>query len=152
MSTVIVGLDSFITGLGLAKEQTKSVVEKAALNMAMQVRRLAQNKAPKRTRELAQSITATPIAYGAQTTVEAKYGVYVEEGTGLYSPYGAHLIYSQNGGPLVWESGGEKHFAMWTRGMEAQPYFAPAIEETKPFIDEQMRLVADSLIATAVRT
>src|SRR5690242_9160148 len=103
MSLTIVGLDSFIQGLNLAKDSVKPVVERAALNMALQVRRLAQDKAPKRSTALAQSIVAEPIEYGAQTTVEEIYGLYVEQGTGMFDPRGAHLIYSQTGGPLHWE-------------------------------------------------
>lgn len=150
MSVTIVGLDQFIEGLNLAREAVKPVVEKASLAMALQVRRLAQDKAPKRSTTLAQSITAEPIEYGAQTTVEEIYGIYVEEGTGMFDPRGAHLIYSSTGGPLHWQEGGEDHFAMWTRGMEAQPFFQPAIDEAMPFVEEEMGRAVDSLIHMAV--
>jgi HK97 gp10 family phage protein len=147
-NVMIIGLDGFIAGLGAAAREAVPIVRKAALNMALEVRRLAGEKAPKRTSVLAQSITATPLAYGAQTTVEAKYGIYVEMGTGLYDPRGAHLIYSKSGGPLAW---GDGHFAMWTRGMKAQPFFWPAVREVEPYIIEQMRVAADVLIGMAVK-
>lgn len=151
MSVTIVGLDSFISGLGVAKDSAKEVVEKAALNLALLVRRLAQGKAPKASSQLAQSITATPLAYGAQTTVEAKYGPYVEYGTGMFDPRGGHLIYSKGGGPMVWETGGHVYGAYYTRGMEAQPYFEPAIQEAEPSIEEEMAKAAGILINMAVK-
>lgn len=150
MSVQIIGLDSFISALGIAKEQTKPLVEKAALNLALKVRTLAQEKVHKVTTALAQSIQAEPIAYGAMTTVEESYGIYVEYGTGMYDPRGSHLIYSSTGGALHWESDGEDVFAMWTRGMEAQPYFWPAVAEVEPTVAEEMGKVADLLIQTAV--
>lgn len=150
MSVTIVGLDSFIEGLSVAKQQAEPVVKKAALALALNVRKLAQQKVAKKTTILAQSITTEPLTYGAQTTVGEKYGVYLEYGTGLFDPNGAHLIYSMSGGPLAWEADGEQHFAMWTRGMEAQPYWEPAIRETEPLIEETMKAAAGELIKMAV--
>lgn len=151
MSVEIVGLDSFISGLGLAKDSAKDVVEKASLNLALLVRRIAQGKAPKASSQLAQSISATPLAYGAQTTVEALYGIFVEQGTGMYDPRGAHLIYSKSGGPMVWETGGHVYGAYYTRGMEAQPYFWPAVKEVEPQVEEEMGNAAQILIGMAVK-
>lgn len=150
-NTRIIGLDSFIAGLDVAKDATKKMVEAVTLELALDVRRKAQIKVPKRTSILAQSIVAEPVEYGAQTTVGEKYGVYVEDGTGLYDPFGSHLIYAKSGGPLHWESDGEDHYAMWTRGMEAQPFFWPAVDEMEPTIKEKMGIAADSLIRMAVK-
>ncbi|MDL2342305.1 MAG: hypothetical protein QFB87_04490 [Patescibacteria group bacterium] len=150
MSVMVIGLDSFVSGLNTAKAETKRVVKAAALNMALEVRRIAQGKVKKGTSILAQSIQATPLQYGAQTTVEQKYGVYLEYGTGMYDPRGAHLIYPKNGTVLAWGSGGQAHFARWTRGMEAQPFFWPSVDEVQPFIIEEMGRAANVLIKTAV--
>lgn len=150
MSVTIIGLDSFIAGLDKASASTRKVVEAAALASAAQVRRLAMAKVPKRSTTLARSIIAEPIAYGAMTTVNEKYGVYVEQGTGLFDPHGAHLIYPTTAKAMVWESGGVKYGARWTRGMEAQPFFEPAIEESLPYVDEQMKNAASTLIRMAV--
>lgn len=151
MSVTVIGLDKFLVGIDTAKASTKKVVEAAALNMALQVRRLAQDKVPKRSSTLAQSIVAEPIAYGAMTTVGEKYGVYVEEGTGMYDPNGAHLIYPTTSKVMVWEEGGQTYGAHWTRGMEAQPYWQPALDETDPFVEEQMAIAAETLIQMAVK-
>lgn len=145
----VIGLDSFIRDLGIAAKETKPVVEKAALAMALAVRRIAQGKVPKRSTILAQSIIADSVPYGAMTTVNEKYGEYLEYGTGLYGPL-HHLIYPTTAQAMVWEEGGMRYGARWTRGMEAQPFFWPAVDEAAPGIGEQMRLAADSLIKTAV--
>lgn len=150
MSVEIIGLGSFIAGLGVAQDMARPVVEKAALNMALTVRSFAQAKVPKRSTVLAQSIQATPLAYGAQTSVEEKYGIYVEQGTGMFDPRGAHLIYPTSAQALVWEEGGQRYGARWTRGMEAQPFFWPAVDDTEPFIVEEMGRAATILIQTAV--
>jgi len=149
MSITIIGLDGLIKGTKVAKDSTRRVVEKAALASAAQVRRLAMGKVPKRSTSLARSIIAEPITYGAMTTVNEKYGVYVEEGTGLFDPHGAHLIFPKTAKAMVFESGGVKYFARWTRGMEAQPYFRPAIDESMPYVDKQMDEAADELIRMA---
>lgn len=150
MSVKVIGLDSFIGDLGLAAKATKKVIETAALAAATEVRRLAMGKVPKRSTALARSIIAEPITYGAMTTVNEKYGIYVEQGTGLYDPRGAHLIYPKTAQAMVWEDGGQKYGARWTRGMEAQPFFQPAIDEAEPYVVEQMITARDLLIKTAV--
>jgi HK97 gp10 family phage protein len=150
MSVTVIGLDSFISGLGAAKDVTKAVVTKAALAMALEVRRVAQSKVKKGTSVLAQSITAMPLEYGATTTVGEKYGTYLEYGTGMFDPRGAHLIYPTTSTVLAWSSGGGEYFAKWTRGMEAQPFFWPAVDESQPFVIEEMHRAADILVKTAV--
>lgn len=145
----IVGIDTFIEGLGVAKDTVQKRVERTLLDVALQMRRLAQGKAPKRTSVLAQSITAQPIAFGAMTSVGEKYGIYVEQGTGLYDPRGAHLIFPKTAQAMVWSEGGRKYGARWTRGMRPQPYFEPAFEATLPYLQEKLSLTTDEVLRIA---
>lgn len=125
MSVVIMGMDSLLSGLGTAKTMAEPIISQAAMEAALAVRRKAIDKVPRRTGELQRSIVADPLPFGAMVSVQEKYGIYVEQGTGLYGPYHKRI----EGHPyLAWDD----VVVRSTAGMKAQPFFWPSVEEELP--------------------
>jgi HK97 gp10 family phage protein len=121
------------------KEATKLITNKAV------------DKAPRRTGTLKRSIHSEVSTLGSftgkiiQDSGVAKYGVFVEFGTGLYGPKG-DLIYPNKAKVLAWKQGGQQFFARYTKGMKAQPYMRPAFEESK----EEVKGVLEEEISKAL--
>lgn len=139
MEVAYVGFDEFAHALGTTADKIGPIFEKTAYDTALYIRRLAVAKAPIRTGTLKRSIIADVIPGGAQVSVNELYGTYVEMGTGLWDPRGAHRIYPKNAKVMAWSIGkGDMAFAASTKGMKPQPYFFPAADAGYPFLAEQL--------------
>jgi len=94
----------------------------------------AQNNASRRTGNLADSITNEGAVLAgdnvrAHVVVEAEYGRYQDEGTGIYGPEG-QVITPKHGNVLVfdWPAAGGIVFATYVRGSEPTRFWTKAIE------------------------
>ncbi len=92
--------------------------------------------ASRRTGEMADSVEVTDPEYdGEQITmtasVGADYGIYQEEGTGIFGPLGTPITPKRPGGVLVfdWPAAGGVVFARKVRGSEPTRFWSKALAE-----------------------
>lgn len=93
-----------------------------------------RSNAPRRSGALADSVEVEPARQTSQgaavrVVVNAEYGRFVEEGTGIYGPEGTPIV-PRNGNVLVfdWPAAGGIVFARHVRGMEPTHFWARALE------------------------
>ncbi|MBN6886243.1 HK97 gp10 family phage protein [Cytobacillus horneckiae] len=114
-------------------------VKRVVVETAEMIKSQAQALAPGDDGNLRQSIEIRYMNRGlsAEIIVGADYAIYVEYGTGIYAQEG-------NGRQTPWVYFSEKLGRyVYTRGMEAQPYWTPAIEAgSRHFENELNRLGA----------
>lgn len=94
-----------------------------------------QDNAPRRTGDLVDSVRGNPVVVQpAQVTttveVEAEYGRYQDEGTGIYGPEGRPIRPTKPGGVLVfdWPAVGGIVFAREVRGTEPTRFWQKAVD------------------------
>ena len=75
-----------------------------------------------------------------QDATVAPYGKYVEQGTGIYGPYGSPIVPVTK--PfLAWKDyGGGWHRAKSVKGQKAQPFMEPAISENQDNIKQMFNV------------
>ncbi len=116
---------------------------------ADEVVKQAKGKAPQRTGHLYASINRLPVEgtlLGGDLSVTigagAPYATFVEFGTGIHGPR-KQRIYPKTKKAMKWRGGdGEWIVRRSTKGMKAQPYIRPAVEENEEMIGN---LIADSI-------
>lgn len=141
----VVGLDSLLADVRRAGGNAKPLVTAALSNAAGKIQSTAREKAPHRTGNLQRSILKEISYPEATVSVNEKYGLWVEQGTGLYGPRGQRIT-PRSAKVLAWSTDGGMAFARWTRGMRARPYFKPAIEATREYVRSQFSQVTDRLV------
>ena len=116
---------------------------------ADEVVKQAKGKAPQRTGHLYASINRLPVEgtlLGGDLSVTigagAPYATFVEFGTGIHGPR-KQRIYPKTKKAMKWRGGdGEWIVRRSTKGMKAQPYLRPAVEENEELIGS---IIADSI-------
>jgi len=121
----------------------------AAADSAKTIALGAIAKAPVKTGRLRRSITSevVPLAADVQGIVmaTAPYARYVEEGTGLYGPKKAVILYDRM---HKFKIGGSWVSVLGIRGMQAKPYMKPAFEEAR---ERVVGLFRDAIFAAVKR-
>lgn len=114
-------------------------VDRMGEDLARRCGRLFANEvernAPKRTRELVDSIEETaPVTVGGRVMVNvrvgAEHGIYQDEGTGIYGPQGTPITPKRPGGVLRfdWPAAGGIVFARRVRGTEPTRFWTKAVQ------------------------
>lgn len=148
MGVVLVGFDEFAQALGIASAEVQKVFKEAAMATAVAIRQTAQERVPKRTFVLMDSIIAEAIPDGAQTTVMELYGTYVEFGTGLFGPKHQRIT-PKSGSVMAWRaSNGEMVFARSTKGMKAQPFWNKSVDDNMVTLEKSLSLGLQTVMAT----
>lgn len=142
----MVGFEEFAQALGIASDTVQATFEKAAMATAVAIRTGAQQKVPKRSFVLMNSIIAEAIPGGAMTEVHEIYGTYVEFGTGLFGPLHRRIT-PKSGKVLAWMGPEGMLFARSTKGMKAQPFFNPAIDENMVTLAEQLKVGLETVVS-----
>ena len=115
--------------------QTEDEIKRIVVETATIIQTEARARAPVDSGYLRQSIEVEVLNGGltAIVTVDASYSVFIEYGTGIYAKNG-------NGNKDGWVFYSEKHGEfVFTRGMEAQPFWAPAIEVGRQYFKKEMK-------------
>lgn len=143
----IVGLKELVADFKKAGGNADPLTKAALTNSANKVQSEARIRAPHRTGTLQRSILVDrPIALPTATVaVNEKYGVYIEEGTGIYGPKGTR-IKPKRAKVLAFKSGGKMVFARSVKGMRKRPFFKPGFDASKSYIKGQFDKVADILL------
>ena len=111
-------------GIKQLEQNLPNILEKALEKACLIVENSAKQNCPVDDGQLRQSITHTVEGTRAEVGTSVEYAPYVEVGTGIYSTEG-------NGRQTPWsyqDAEGEWHT---TKGMNAQPFLKPALEENK---------------------
>lgn len=115
--------------------QIEDEIKRIVVETATIIQTEARARAPVDSGYLRQSIEVEVLNGGltAIVTVDASYSVFIEYGTGIYAKNG-------NGNKDGWVFYSEKHGEfVFTRGMEAQPFWAPAIEVGRQYFKKEMK-------------
>jgi hypothetical protein len=107
-------------------------VDRWSRNTAKDIEKLARNTAPKRTGRLKDShVTVRGVGsnqYKSRYRVSAMapYGVYVHQGTGLYSKWGPRMIYGSRGQMMGPINDGGPRFIASSRGQKPNAWLERA--------------------------
>lgn len=115
--------------------QIEDEVKRIVIETTAIIQNEARALAPVDSGYLRQSIEVEVLNNGlsAIVTVDAEYAIYIEYGTGIYAKNG-------NGNEDGWVYYSEKYGEFrFTRGMEAQPFWAPAIESGRAYFEREIR-------------
>jgi len=148
-SVEVKGFDALLKDVRKAGANADPLMRGAIQNAVSRIQSSARSKAPHRTGTLQRSILTEVFSTNGRVYVGEKYGIYFELGTGIYGPE-RRMITPKNAKVLAWSSGrggkGSMVFAKKVRGIPKQPFFKPAIEESKGYIDEQFKEVRNILV------
>ena len=144
------GLDDLQRAAASAGANADPVIHGALVNSTNKIQSLARARAPHRTGTLQRSIMPEVSGLDALVAVNEKYGVYIEEGTGIYGPM-HRPITPKVKKVLVFRINGKKIVTKSIKGMRARPFFGPAIDQAAPYIQQQFDKVADVLITALAK-
>lgn len=120
------------------------LVKSALVNSATEVQSQQRTRAAHRTGTLQRSIL-TEIRYPeAIVTVQEKYGLYLEQGTGIYGPNATPIV-PKRAKALAFTAGGSLVFAKSSKGIKKRPFFVPGYQAATGFINSQFVQVAERL-------
>lgn len=146
-SIKIEGLDELRAALASVGGNAKPLIQKALVASALKVQDLARIKAPHRTGTLQRSIQIETSELQAEVKVIEKYGLYIEQGTGIYGPENKMIeIRPRNKKALFWPGAAYPVKVVRQKGQKARPFFGPAIQESKAFINAQFNAVAETIV------
>lgn len=145
LSVEVIGLDKFVRDAKDIGANAPTVVKGAIFNSVNKIQSEARQRAAHRTGTLQRSILTSVDYPVGQVHVEEKYGVFIEEGTGIYGKSGQPIT-PKKAKVLAWSKGGNMVFAKRVKGMRAKPFFKPGIEASAEYISEQFAKVMDIFI------
>ena len=139
------GVEAFMDKLQSSQEAIVAANLQAMEKSTLEVEARAKAKVPRVTGRLFASITHEASPEEGRVGTNVRYAPFVEFGTGLAGPL-HHLIYPTRARYMTWLSGDKRVFARFTRGMRAEPYLGPALDESRDRIFDNFRQAAQKLI------
>ena len=141
----IEGMNELMKDLADSGANSKRLVTSALANSSNKIQSEARKRAPHRTGSLQRSILAYLKYPLAIVQVNEKYGVYIEQGTGIYGPEG-RPIRPVKAKVLVFKIGGRTIFTKEIKGIRAKPFFAPGIQASQTYVSQQFTRVIDLMV------
>jgi hypothetical protein len=144
-------LQAFTRDLEAAGANVDPLLGAAVTNSVNRVQSEARSRAAHRTGTLQRSIQTEVQGTKGEVMVEEKYGIWIEEGTGIYGPEGRPIeIVPTSKKALAFMIGGAPVIVkrVMSPGMKARPFFGPGIDASLAYIDDQFDRVTDILIRT----
>lgn len=135
LSVEIVGYKEFMRDIERVGGNLKPLMTGAITNSVNRIQSNVRERAPHATGALQRTVLTQVNYPSGQVSVDSKYGIYVEKGTGVYA--GKGLIRPKRAKVLAFKVGGSPVFAKYIKGMKAQPYFKPGVEESVQYIQDQ---------------
>lgn len=144
LTVQVEGYDQLLVDIEKAGTGAKTLMRAAITNSVNRIQAEARALAPHRTGTLQRSIL-TQINYPTgQVSVDAKYGQFIEQGTGIYGPSGSPIV-PKTAKVLAWKGAAGMVFARSVKGMRAKPFFKPGVERSATYISDQFTNVLDKL-------
>lgn len=144
LSVEIVGFDELIADATKAGANAEGLVKAAITNSVNRIQSEARSRAPHRTGTLQRSILTQVDYPEGKVAVGEKYGIYFEQGTGIYGATG-NKITPKKAKVLAFKVGGKLVFARSVEGIQARPFFKPGIEASAQYISDQFVKVIELL-------
>lgn len=139
------GIDALLKDVHEFKGNGDKLVRAALVNSSNKVQSEARKRAPHRTGTLQRSIL-TYLKYPlAVVQVNEKYGIFLEQGTGIYGPEN-RPIRPLKAKALVFKVGGQIIFTKEVKGIRARPFFAPGIQASQAYINGQFQRVIERMV------
>lgn len=126
---------------GDASRLMNSAISNSLEHMQSEIRGRARH----RTGTLQRSVQKEVMNMDGRVSVEEKYGIFHEQGTGVYGPL-ARPITPKNAKVLAFAIGGAAVFARSVKGIKARPFFKPGIDASQNYIRAQFDKVGDILM------
>lgn len=144
LAVEITGLKELINDAEKAGGNAKLLVKAALTNSTGRIQAEARALAPHKTGALQRSILTTVDYPEGKVDVNEKYGIFFEEGTGVYGKTG-NPITPKRAKVLAWGGGGSMVFARSSKGIKPRPFFKPGIEAASNYIADQFVKVMEKL-------
>lgn len=143
LSVEVVGLDKLMSDVEHAGGDGRRLVKAAIVNSVNRIQSNTRAMAPHRTGTLQRSILTHVDYPQGSVDVGEKYGIYIEQGTGIYAGQGR--ITPKSAKVLAFSVGGKKMFAASVKGMKARPFFKPGVEKSADYVADQFVKVIEKL-------
>lgn len=140
----IEGLNELRADIEAAGGNSDRLVMSALTNSTTRTQSEIRKRARHRTGTLQRSVLGEITFPSAEVAVHEKYGIFWEEGTGIYGPKG-EPIRPKQAKALAFTKGGQLIFAKSVKGMRAQPFFKPGVEAARPYVRSTFNQVIDIL-------
>jgi len=144
LAVEVEGFNQLVADVNEAGPNSERLMKAALVNSVNKIQSEARAHAPHKTGTLQRSILTQVDYPEGQVQVNEKYGIWLEEGTGIYGPTGSRIT-PKKAKALAWGSGGSMVFARSTKGMKARPFFKPGIEKSVEYINAQFQKVIERL-------
>lgn len=144
LTVEVSGLEDLIHDVNQAGGNAVPLMKAAITNSVNHIQSNARALAPHRTGTLQRSIQTQVDYPDGKVEVGEKYGVYLEEGTGIYGDRGTRIT-PKAAKVLAWKGSGGMVFARSVAGIKARPFFRPGIEKSADYIAEQFVKVIERL-------
>lgn len=141
LSITVDGWDDFIVGVDLANNSVQDLLNAGLQNSVTEIQSNVRQRAPHKTGNLQRSVLTSVNYPTAQVIVDEVYGTYVENGTA------PHDIFPKNKKALYWNGAFSPVKAVHHPGTRAQPFFAPGVDASLAYVDDQLTKIADKLIS-----
>lgn len=146
MDFKVEGLDELVRDFERAGGHTDGLLRAALTNSANRGQTEIRRRAAHRTGTLQRSVLTEIFVNSAEIAVNEKYGIWIEEGTGIFGPRHTPIV-PRNAKALVFKpKGGGIVFAKKVSGMRPKPFFKPGYEAAQPYMYEQFEKVTDILV------
>ena len=138
-----ISFDSLVADFEKAGGNAQPLVSRFLTNSVTEIQKKAREKAPHFTGALQRSILAEEGYPVAKVKVNSPYGAAMEYGTKPHMPpVDALTRWANDKGINPWALA----FTIKAKGTKAHPYFKPAIDESKPYINAQLQYVGNRLL------
>lgn len=145
-NVTIEGLDELIRDIHAAGGNANKLVRGAITNSTNKIVSNTRSRAPHRTGTLQRSILPEVNNLEGEVKVNEKYGIYHEEGTGIYGPQGRMIRPSAGKKVLAFKVGGRMVFARQVKGIRKRPFFKPGVAASQGYIQQQFDKVMDIMM------
>lgn len=139
------GLDDLLRDVRRVGGNADRIMRGFLTNATNKIQSEARSRAPHKTGALQRSILPEINDLDALVAVNEKYGVWIEEGTGIYGPTG-QPIRPKKAKMLVFSIGGRKIVTKSVKGTKAKPFFKPGIKAAEPYIEAQFKQMGNLII------
>ena len=141
----IQGLDELMRDVKQAGGDATRLVAAAMTNSATKIQQEARKRAPHRTGTLQRSIMPEGKFPNMLVAVNEKYGVFLEEGTGIYGKKGS-AITPKAAKVMRFKGKDGIVFTKKVKGIRPKPFFKPGIEASLSYIQDQFTNVVDRIM------
>lgn len=145
LTVEVQGLDALITDVGRAGGNAVPLMKAAITNSVNRIQSNTRAIAPHRTGTLQRSIQTQVDYPQGEVSVGEKYGIWLEEGTGIYGDRGSRIT-PKTAKVLAWKGSSGLVFARSIAGMKARPFFRPGVEKSADYVAEQFVKVIERLV------